>query len=281
MEVILQRIVKEIPMNCEIMFMGDTHIGSYLTHYDGIKQIVDYIGSTKNCFWEHGGDWIEGKTIDHKHFNIETAKEPIPLLQAQEMIKLFKPIRKKAICGLGGNHELTLRKFGNLAKYICDELEIPYGTRTARIIFHNKLKPLFHAFVTHDVPTFRSNAKDNIQAEANIKAAVKQSLYKRMGDCAVMIAHHCHLLLAIPPTPALYLTDTPTGVKQHYLTSDMGKEGQYIDYDRRWYGCAGSTRKRFVDGVDDYSDIYAPNELGALLMYVHDGRIQDIRKFIV
>ena len=278
-------------MDCEVMLMGDTHGGSLLTHYDGIQKTIDYIGSNKKCYWTHGGDWIEAICSDDKRFNGEqyanknadgkTVNTAIPLKQANQMIETFKPIRKKGIVGLGGNHELKLHRMGNLAEHICNGLGIPYGTRTARIIFTNKGKYLFSVFVTHDVPVFRSNAKDFIQAEANIKAAVKKSLYPRMGDCAVMIAHHCHQLLIIPPTPQLFLTDSPSGVKQHYLTSDMGKEGQYIDYDRRWYGCAGSYYKKFVDGIDSYSDIYAPNELGSLLMYIYDGKVENIRKFIV
>jgi len=261
--------------------MGDTHGGSLLTHYDGIQKTIDYIRSTKNCFWEHGGDWIEAIESSDKRFHFDTTKEPIPLKQAKEMIDIFNPIRKKGIVGLGGNHELKLHRMGNLSEYICNALEIPYGTRTARIIFKHKDKYLFSVFVTHDIPVFRSNAKDYIQADANIKAAVKKSLYPRMGSCAVMIAHHCHQLLVIPPTPQLFLTDSPTGVKQHYLTGDMGIEGQYIDYDRRWYGCAGSYYKKFVDGIDSYADVFSPNELGSLLMYIHDGKVETIRKFVV
>jgi hypothetical protein len=287
----MQRIECELPRNFEFVFLSDTHGGSQLTHYDGIVKIIDYIASRKNCYWGHGGDWIEAVTTDDKRYNSDhyankdengkPKNTPIPMKQAKEMIQMFKPIKKKGIYGLGGNHELKLHRFGNLAEEICDDLGIPYGTRTARIVFNHKGQCMFKAFVTHDVPMLRSNAKDYIQQQANIQAALKQSLYKRMGDCAVMIAAHIHQLIVIPPTPQLYLVDSPDGVKQNYLTSDMGSEGQYIDYDRRWYGCSGSTRKRFVDGIDDYSDIYAPNELGCLIMYVQDGAIQDIRKMKV
>ncbi len=279
----MQRVEKELPRNCEIVFTGDTHGGSKLTHYDGIQQIVEYIGTHENCYWEHGGDWIEAITTDDKRFSAQTALSflPTPQEQAKEMIKIFKPIRKKGICGLLGNHELKLHRIKNFARYICDELNIPYGTSEARMIFTNGNRKMFNVFVTHRISILKSNAKDFIQAQANIKAALKQRLYKRMGDCAVMIAHHAHQLIVIPPNPELYLVDSPTGVKQHYLTGDMGHKGEYIDYNRRWYGCAGSTRKRYVDGIDDYSDIYDPNQLGCLIMSVHNGRVENIREFIV
>jgi predicted phosphodiesterase len=280
----MQRIVKEIPKNCEIVFLGDTHGGSTLTHYAGINMIVDYIASKPRCFWVHMGDWIEAIATDDKRFNADTLKgKTIPHDQADEMIDYFMRIRKKGICGLLGNHELKLHRITNLVKYICGKknLDIPYGTTEARIIFTHGGKRLFNAFVTHRIKLLRSQAKDFIQAEANVKAALKQQLYKRMGDCAVMIAGHAHQLIVIPPNPELYLVDGPEGLKQAYLTGDMGREGEFIDPGRRWYGCSGSTRKRYVDGIDDYSDIYAPNELGFLIMTVDGGQVVDIRKFKV
>jgi len=282
MEVYMQRVEREIPKNCEIVFWGDTHGGSTLTHYNGIQMIIDYIVSKKNCYWAHMGDWIEAITTDDKRFNMNTLKgHSIPQDQADEMIELVRPIRKKGIVGLMGNHELKLHRITNLARYICEKLKIPYGTTESRIIFKNNGQRLFNAFVTHRINLLHSRAKDYIQAEANVKAALKQQLYKRMGDCAVMIAGHAHQLIVIPPNPELYLVDSTDGLKQHYLTGDMGREGEFIDPGRRWYGCSGSTRKRYVDGIDDYSDIYAPNELGCLILTVEGGKITDLRKFKV
>jgi len=287
----MQRIECDLPRNFEFVFLGDTHGGSALTHYDGIQTIIEYIGTTKNCFWGHTGDWCEAVTTDDKRFNNDhyankdikgqPKTTPIPLKQANQMIEIFKPIKKKGIYGLGGNHDLKLHRFGNIAEYICNTLGVPYGTRTARILFRNKGKFMFNAFVTHDIPMLRSNAKDYMQQQANIKASLKMKLYRRMGDCAVMVAGHIHQLLVVPPTPQLYLVDGQLGIKQHYLIGDMGGEGKFINPDQRWYGCSGSTRKRFVDGLDDYSDIYDPNELGCLIMTVHDGQIQGIREFKV
>lgn len=278
----MERIEREIPSNCEIVFLGDTHGGSLLTHYKGIQRVIDYIGAHKSCYWIHLGDWIEAIATDDKRFNMQTLRgQSIPHDQADEMIELFQPIKHRGICGLMGNHELKLHRITNLAQYICRNLQIPYGTTESRIIFHHRNRWLFNVFVTHRIKLLRSQAKDFIQAEANVRAALKQQLYKRMGDCAVMIAGHAHQLIVIPPNNELYLVDGKEGIKQHYLTGDMGRPGDFIDPARRWYGCAGSFRKRYVDGIDDYSDIYNPNELGCLIMTVSGGRVVNIRKYQV
>jgi hypothetical protein len=134
--------------------------------------------------------------------------------------------------------------------------------------------------MTHDVPIFKSNAKDFLQRQANVLAAMKVSLQDRMGDCAMMICGHPHQLLVIEPAPILYLTDGEHGVKQHYLKGSLG-DGGYINPDQRWYGCAGSFRKKFVDSIDDYADQYSPNELGYLVCEIRNGGIQALRKVVV
>jgi hypothetical protein len=203
------------------------------------------------------------------------------LKQAKEAVALFKSIANKCCFGLGGNHELKLFRIGNMAELICDELGVEYATRTCRVVFTNNGSHLFNGFATHDLSMVKSNAKDYIQATANVQAALKNQLQKRMGDCAIMIGAHIHQLIVVPPTPQLYLVDGEEGVKARYLTGDMGKDGGFINPDQRWFGCSGSFRKRFVDGIDDYSDIYSPNELGCLIVSVEDGMITNMRKFIV
>jgi hypothetical protein len=226
------------------------------------------------------GDLIEAITTDDKRYTSDTQKIPIPAKQKKEAISYFSPIKKQIELVLGGNHELKLHRYGNLAEEFADAMDAPYGTRTARVIFHNKGKRLFNAFMTHDVPIFRSNAKDFLQRQANILAAMKTSLQDRMGDCALMVCGHPHQLLVIEPSPVLYLTDEEGGVKQHYLKGTMG-DGGYINPDQRYYGCAGSFRKKFVDGIDDYADIYNPVELGYLVCEVRNGEIKTLRKVVV
>lgn len=282
----MQRIQQELPLDCEIVFCGDTHGGSHLTHYDGINAMIDYIGSQKNCFWAHGGDWCESIVVDDKRFSQDGTKEPMPLKQAKEMVRIFRPIADKCIVGLLGNHERKLLKFGNIVKeVICATkkeggLEIPYGTMTSRICFTHNKKHFFNVFFTHHMPTLRSNAKDYIQAKANIEAALKKTLQDRIGDCAIMIGAHTHQLLAVEPISKLFVVDGKRGVKQGYTEGTLGNGG-YIHPDFRYYGSSGSFRKHYVDGIDDYGEAYAPVELGFLSLKLDGGKVAWWKKVTV
>lgn len=276
----MQRITCEIPLNCRLYLSSCQHMGSYLCHYNGIARMVDTIEDDPLAHLFLLGDLLEAITTDDKRYVHDTQKIPIPSKQKKEAIQVFNPIKRKIDLVLGGNHELKLHRYGNLAEEFAEEMDAPYGTRTARVIFTHKGKTLFRAFMTHDVPIFKSNAKDYTQKQANILAAMKNALHGRMGDCALMVCGHPHQLLVLEPSPILYLTDGEEGVKQHYLTGDMG-DGGFINIDQRYYGCAGSFRKKFVDGIDDYSDIYDPNELGYLICDVEDGKISKLRKVVM
>lgn len=277
----MQRIVAEIPLDCELIVSSCTHIGSQLCHYRAIDKMIKYIKAKPDIRkFIHLGDIIEAVTTDDKRYHVEGMTEPIPLKQIQEAIEIFRPIKDQIIVALGGNHELKLHRFGNLAELFCTQLGVPYGTRTSRVIFKNVGKWLFNGFFTHDVPIFRTNAKDYLQRQANMLASMKMSMMYRMGDCAVMICGHAHQLMVVPPSPILYLTDGEESVKQHYLTGDMG-DGGFINFDRRWYGCAGSFRKKFKDGIDDYADIYNPVEIGYLICTIQNGVITSLEKKVV
>ena len=276
----MQRIECEIPLNCELFFSSCQHIGSWLCNYHGIQRMVDAIKKDKKRRLFMLGDVIEAITTDDKRYNTDSTKIPIPAKQKKEAEEIFGPISDHIDVVLGGNHELKLHRYGNLAEEFAESMGAKYGTRTARVVFTHKGKILFKAFLTHDVPIFKSNAKSPIQKQANILAAMRSSLENRMADCAMMICGHPHQLLVLEPSPILYLTDGEKGVKQHYLKSDLtGKDG-YINPDQRWYGCAGSFRKKFVDGMDDYADIYDPVELGYLVADIKDGNIDRLRKVV-
>jgi predicted phosphodiesterase len=275
----MQRIITEIPLDCEIAITSCTHIGSFLCHYRAIDNMVKYVKEKPTRRLIHLGDIIEAVTTDDKRYHVEGMKEPIPLKQIEEAVTIFQPIKDQIITALGGNHELKLHRFGNLAELFCKNLGIPYGTRTARVIF-NSGKHLFNGFFTHDVPVFRTNAKDYLQRQANVLAAMKIALQYRMADCALMCCGHVHQLLVVPPAPILYLTDGEKSVQQHYLSGDMGTGG-FINPDQRWYGAAGSFRKKFQDGIDDYSDAYNPVELGYLICTIQNGIITSLEKKVV
>ena len=201
------------------------------------------------------------------------------MLQAKDAIKLFKPIRKRIIAGLIGNHERKLAKVGNLVDYICTELKVPYGTESCRIILENKGRPLFNVSAMHGTKVFNSHAKDYEQREANKKAALKLYLQEQMGDCAIQLCGHAHWIGIVPPANRLYFVDTPSGVCQQYLkgAADIG----YIQPDQRWFACCGSARKSRLDGYDDYAQNYPPVELGFIKIIVDNGEIVRLEPFLI
>lgn len=287
----MQRVVRNIPNSCEIIAGSCTHIGSIMCHITGIEYAVDYIASSSKRFFIHLGDWIEAICTDDKRYNpppdgSKEKEQSIPVRQAKDAVKLFRPIRKKIIAGLKGNHERKLHRFGNLVEdNICSSvkeggLDIPYGTESCRIILKNNNKPMFNIFAMHGRKIFNSISPTFEQRHGNKVAAMKRSLQNQMGDCSVMLCGHAHQILIAPPTKKLYLVDTPASVKQGYLGVSFDETG-YIDPDQRWYACCGSARKSRLDGYDDYAQVYDPVELGFVKITIDGGKPVNIEPFLI
>lgn len=272
-----------MPMDFDLIDHGDTHIGDLLMHRKGLEKVFDYILSEPNRYWLHKGDWIEAITTDDKRFNIETSDFKImtPSEQRDKAIKIYERVAERGLVGLFGNHEAKLHRYGNLAKEICEGLNIRYGTYSCRIIFKHGKHKLFNGFFTHGRWQFNSNAKDYEQRQANMKAMLKMKLKYLVGDCAIQSCGHSHKLMFAAPTNQLYLHDTPYGLQQKYLS---GKQtGFFIDPDHRWFGCSGSFLKLYQDGITGYGEIagYQPLELGVLVWHVRDGLIVDCERMVV
>lgn len=236
------------------------------------------------------GDWIDAICTDDKRFahnpnpGPRDIAGPIPLRQAMLAAETFRPIASRGICGLMGNHELKLHRFGNLTKdIICRELNLPYGSYTARIKIVHKNKVLFRIFAWHGPAkgAVSSNAKDAEQRLANMKAALKMKMKYKMADCAVMAMGHVHKLLVVPPTTELYLHDTAKGMQGSYLKGIQS--GNYIHPDQRYYVCTGSFPKMYEDGQVGYAEVagYDPVELGFPVIHVVDGQIVDLERRVV
>lgn len=280
----MQRIVADLPRSFEIIAGSCDHIGSIMCHRDGILYAVDYVASKPNRFMLRLGDAIEAICTDDKRYNapprhLQAKEEPIPLLQAKDAIDIYKPISGQILAWLIGNHCRKLSRFGNLAKYMADELSVPYGTESCRLVLKNKGRSLFNMFAMHGNKIFTSNAKDYEQREANKKASLKLYLQEQMGDCAIMLCGHAHWIGIVPPANRLYFVDSPESVKHEYLkgSTSIG----YIQPDQRWYACCGSARKSRLDGYDDYAQNYPPVELGFVKIIVEDGEIVKLEPFLI
>ena len=282
----MQRIACNVPRTFEIIAGSCTHIGSIMCHRSGIEYAVDYVASRKNTFFIHLGDWLEAICTDDRRYNsppdnLKSQEQVIPMRQAMDAVAMFRPIKKKIIAGLIGNHERKLSKVGNLVEdVICSKefgLNIPYGTEACRIILESKGKPLFNIFAMHGRKIFNSNAKDFEQREANMKAALKLYLQEQQADCSIMLVGHGHKILIVNPSPRLILVDGEDGQQQQYLKG-LTTSG-YSQPDQRWYAMCGSARKSRMDSYDDYAQCFPAADLGFVKIVVQDGQIEGLYPF--
>lgn len=271
-----------VPSDFELILLGDTHDGTILQHRDGLKQVIDYIASKRNVYWGHMGDEVEAIMVDDKRYDPETVSEAIPMRQRDNVIKDFKPIAKKCLWWLWGNHPQKLYRFGNITLDICEALGIEYGTWTTKVSFNDKHGQMFKAFLCHGVRgRMVSNAKDYEQRQANLKASLKQKLKEKAADCVLMGMGHTHLLLKVDPAPKLYMVDDGQHIKQRYLTP--GTNESYIDPDRRWYVNTGSFLKTYGHDVSGYAECagYDPVEFGCVKVIVKNRAIANVDRWVL
>ena len=273
------------------MFLfGDVHIGTIQHHDHGLNQFLDTIQSpyegidaSKNIAVDHG-DAIESIMVDDKRYDPALVSDPrgTPFDQANEYIELMKPIKDKLVCCLMGNHELKLRKFGDISKYIANQLGVPYGTYAAKITYQDyKGDLVFKHFATHGRRSINSTADDPKRRKTNLELTLKRILKHKFGDTLLMSLGHTHKLLVCKPDQELYLTDDGEQIQQKYTNSH--RAAGYIHPDHRWYCNTGCFYRLYADGESGYAEIagYDPVELGYLVVVVRDRKIQKINAEIL
>jgi hypothetical protein len=274
-----------LPSTHNFIPFSDTHGGSRMSHVDGIQSLIETILSDRQTYCGHGGDMGEAISIDDKRFDM-TSREPIPLQQAKNNTKLYRPLaqedRLKYI--LLGNHELKLWKFGNLSKYVADELGVEYGTYSSIIEVHDNYGLMYRMYVSHGFGVLTSNAKDPEQRKANMAAALKQKLKNKAGDCLIMCMGHTHKLIIVPPSEELIIEHSSGRPKQKYITQGDAT-ASFIEPNRRWYVNTGSFYKLYTDEIEvsGYGEIkgYDPTELGYPVIEVRDRKVVNIRRVVV
>jgi hypothetical protein len=273
----------EIPSSCDIALFGDTHQDNIQSSDSGIEQTFEWIRAEKNRRFIFMGDAIEAITSDDKRYQHDTTRDPIPLRQTARMIERCQPIKKRGLAWLGGNHEFALQRFGDLAQFMANALDIPYGGCAAKLLLQDKHGPIAKLYLCHPSRfTIRSNAKDYEQRVANMKAALKRFLVDKAGDCVVMSCGHTHKLLVVDPSPKLVIFDEGGKLKQDYLIGDNSMP-HYIDPDRRWYVNTGSYLRTMVLEHDGYAERfgYDPVELGFAVVEIRDRKVVAVKRMVV
>lgn len=280
----MKLITRQLPVNHNLFLFGDLHDGSVLSSERGWEALVkamksEYDGCSNN-YGADGGDMMEAIMADDPRFSPEKLTEPLPLVQMERAIEKREPIKDILLYILMGNHERALWRFGDMTAKVCKDLGVEYGTYTAKLIVEDsKGNLMYKVFDTHGSRGITSTADDPIRRRTNMELILKRQLKRKAGDCAVMIKHHVHKLIACKPEADLYLTDDGKKIKQEYTS--WGQNERYIHPDARWYGCAGSFLKLYGRGVSGYAEIaeYDPVELGFLVLKVRNKKIVDLEPY--
>ena len=287
----------DMPANWNYFLFGDDHIGASLRFDKGFQQLIHtmkhkYKGvPAKHNYGCHHGDMIEAIEVTDKRWSAFDSREACILNQMEFAKKEYWPIRKQLLVGLDGNHPDKLHKFGPLTHKICKELEVSYGTETAKLIFKNKGKLQFKHLATHGAGSISSIADDPERRKLNWRLALKRKLRDLEGDTFLMSMGHTHKIIISPPTEVLYLTDNDGELEQHYTGEEPPSPG-YIHPDYRWYVNTGSFLKLYGNTVVEDDDVpieesklgsgyaersmYPPLQLGYAVVLIRDNMIQNI-----
>jgi hypothetical protein len=284
----MELIAKVVPQSFNLFLFGDCHIGSIAFSEKRFNKFMkmmgkEYAGCGVNLAVDHG-DSVEGMTVDDKRYDPRNMRDPrgTPFDEANTYIKLVMPIKERIICKLMGNHEWYLNKFGDMTKYMCKELEVPYGTYSAKITYvGDNGKVLFKHYAVHGRKSVTSTADDPIRRDANMELILKRHMKDKAGDCLLMSKGHTHKLIVCPPREKLYLVDDGKKIVQKY--THAGQAEGYIHPDHRWYVNTGSFLRTFVIGGSTYSERaeYDPVELGFAVVMVRNGEIVGVRKIVL
>lgn len=89
--------------NFQLMVLGDLHIGDELCDLELIKDTIDYVKKTKDCYIILNGDLINNALKTSKS---DSYKEQMTIEEEQDMlIDLLMPVKDRILVMATGNHE--------------------------------------------------------------------------------------------------------------------------------------------------------------------------------
>lgn len=281
----MQLFQRQLPKRCNLYLASDTHVGSLLTHYDGIETLKELVLSDKNARLIHLGDLCEAIMVDdNKRFDPTTQDLSIltPMQQYQRFVEIFRPLSKQLLYVNDGNHDLKHLRTMNFVQYVCSEIGVPYGTYTSKLtVCDDKGRDRFKIFTGHGWGSIRSLAGGPVRRKANMKVSLQQKLEGKAGDCVLMAMGHTHRTIVSRPERELYMTDDSARLIQNYTQSPQMSD--YIPPNLRWYVNTGNFLKNQLLGVSGYAERagYDPMPLGFIKVIVDEWQIVDVKKIFV
>lgn len=209
--------------------IGDFHVGSPACDLPRLKEWIDYIAGRDDAAVILTGDLLNCALKDSKS---ESYDESLPLGAAKEALTdLLKPIRKKVICAIPGNHEARVyRAVGACpVKDVCYPFDIPYY-QDAVLIAVNVGEVEYDIYLRH------GNGGGGIGARANRLQKGSQVVW---GD--IFISGHVH-------NQAAFIEDL------------FRRDGDRMVRHRKLYVASGSFLR-----YEGYAAVagYSPGKLGA------------------
>jgi hypothetical protein len=273
-----------IPSNCDFVLHGDSHEGNAARSDKALGETIEFIGSNSIARFVHMGDALEAIMVNDKRYNVSVKQqESRPVRQARTVVDQYKPIRKKGLAWVEGNHEDILVNYGSLVDdIICHDLGIPFAGSVAKLHLHDKHGLICKVWLQHGFRgNLTSNAKDFEQRRANMMASLKIRLLHKACDCLVMACGHTHKLFVVDPAQRLIMRDDGTDLTQAYLGPGDGA-ADYIEPDRRWYVNTGSYLCTHIIGGDTYAERagYDPVEIGHAVMEIRDRKVVAVRRVV-
>ena len=270
-----------LPDNANIFLIGDRHKGSSFSSDSDWEKAInkilsEYEGVEENFVVDHG-DIIEGIAIDDPRYDPLEHKDSV-LKQIGDAIKDYFPIRKNIITILDGNHPKKLSKrFGDITKHICYELNVPYGTWSSHITYKDmEGNTMFKHFATHGRKMITTTVTDTARRKDNLKDSLRKSLSHKFGDCLLMSRGHSHKIVKSEPAKKLYLYADENGIHQGYKSFG---DTPFIDPSQRYYASTGSFFKLYgEDGSVSYAEEfdYDPIEIGFIIAKIRDRQLIEL-----
>lgn len=108
----------------EILPLADLHIGDSLCDYELVKQRIEYIRETPNCYCILDGDLMD--TAIASSIGDTYGANLQPMEQLKHCVKIFEPIKHKILAVVPGNHENRIYKSDGLdiTEIMCAQLGI-------------------------------------------------------------------------------------------------------------------------------------------------------------
>ena len=282
---------KEMPSSYSLYDLSDFHLGSPACYERGIEKTIKKILKKENRYCIIKGDIIDGIPIGDKRMkamSLDGGKIVTPQEQADIAIEILRPLAEagRLLFCTFGNHEATVANIFDPLDYICNALDVRNG-KWITIFTHLKDgEPQWRGFFCHGKFQITSAAKDAIQEEANLKAALRKKLQRKFSNVIVASVGHSHKLIVCPPTfyDESLVAATETGVKQ--ITKEpVDQTADVIPFDARWYVNTGSFHKTYGEPGEGipYSELalFDPVQLGYVVHKIKNHKYKKAIKVTV